>query len=331
MAGWSARETNSTGIQLGTNKVFLRQSAIEKLEKMRYTMLAAIAVRLQSAIRRFIYHRQFVRVMHGIIKAQAGVRRFLGRRRFLGEQQNRAAIRVQAWIRCLFARKTLAGKRHATSMHQKVFRGNCARKSYKLLQTTRSGFKRVDDAATTIQCMVRVRFARKLFAGYNFESNQNSKRCQELHHAVQKETINTHRKAAVSRQQAIDRAREVDDVSSDLAFAKNSEAKTESVLAELESMRRLLVNTTHELENTRRIVASQSSQLANLKEENVVLRRQLECEGFVAGETRAPGGSIYSEFPDLEKLDRNMFEMVSRSKKSKDDMKALISGLAVLT
>jgi hypothetical protein len=78
----------------------------------------------------------------------------------------------------------------------------------------------------------------------------------------------------------------------------------------------------------KKVVATKSDRVLELEEENELLKEKLKTGDSVAGERY--DRKIYSEFPDLEKLDRQMLGMLSRSKKSNGDVKALVSSLAVL-
>jgi myosin heavy subunit len=318
----------SRGIQTGATKVFLRQPAFDSLEKMRNQVLAVESVKIQSVIRRFVYHRRFLRIMHRIVLAQAGARRFLARKHLRSLQQRRAAICIQACVRFFVARKRFVGKRSVALLNQKLYRVYAGRIKYKMLQAKRKEAQRLDNAATIIQSMSRVRVARKVYAKLKLMERQTSVEPPEFQRKVFKETIKAHRKAAVSRQEAMDRAREVDDLTTNLANAKNSAAKAELVIAELESLRAVLAATEAELEKMKEVVATKSNRVTELEGENVLLKEKLESGDSVAGERY--DRKIYSEFPDLEKLDRQMLGMVSRSKKSKADVKALVSSLAVL-
>lgn len=324
----SSKANLSRGIQLGGTKVFLRQAAFDKLEKMRNTFLAIQSVKVQSAARRFIFLRQFLRIKNRIILAQAGSRRFLARKNLRSAHQERAVISIQAFIRFLFTRKTFVDKRKLALLNQKMYRGNTARRNYRLQLDKRKEEQMRNDAATTIQCMGRVRVARMVYAALEEMASQTSEPPPDTHLAVQKETMVAHRKAAVSRQAAMDRAREVDDLALNLANAENNVAKAERVVGELASIKALLAATEAELRSTKLEVASKVNRLAKLEEENSFLREKLQGLDFATGESY--DRKIYAEFPDLEKLDRNMFAMVSRSEKSKGDVKALVSALAVL-
>ena len=64
--------------------------------------------------------------------------------------------------------------------------------------------------------------------------------------------------------------------------------------------------------------------VTELTQENAMLKEKLGSGVFVSGDPCS--SKMYSDYPDIEELDRELYGMTARSKKNKEDLKLLING-----
>lgn len=319
---------SAAGIEKGATKVFLRQPAFDSLEKIRGTVLSVKSVKIQALARSFVYQRKFSRLMHRITLAQAGARRFLARKHLRGIQRKRAATRVQAYIRLTSAKTRFVARRNVAQHMQKMYRGQVVREKCKILQAKRREERKLGNAAITIQTLHRSRAARKEYEEIKLAKRRESTETPKVASKALKEAIQAHRLAAVSRQDAMDRAKEVDDLTTNLASAKNTAAKAEFAFHELEAVKAELAEARAEVDKLRNETRLSSIREKELETENRLLKEKIDGGSFAVEDKY--NKSMYNDFPDLEQLDKQMWEMVARSKNSKEDVKTLVSALSIL-
>jgi len=95
--------------QLGTSKVFLKQSVYEPLEQARLAVLNARAVIIQSFIRACSVRKSYLRRKAAVVRVQRYYRTYKQRLEFL--RKRRAAITIQTYLRGMFAREVAAALR----------------------------------------------------------------------------------------------------------------------------------------------------------------------------------------------------------------------------
>jgi myosin heavy subunit len=320
--------TAATGIQKGSTKVFLRQHAFDSMEKLRSKLLTASAIKIQAIARRFVFRCRFIRTMYRIVLGQASARRFLARKYLKAIKQKRAATRIQTLVRVALAHDKFVRQKFSADMLQRVYRGHAGRKRCKSLYETTKRDEIIFISAVVIQCMYRLVVARKIYAEVKLIKRRPSKTIKQLQGKALKEAIQADRTAAVARQTAKDRTKQVDNLTSKLAGSKNSAEKARLAMDELKMVRAELAAALAELETVKNEAATASVRVEKLEEENTVLKEKLESGDFVTGE--AYKSRMYSDYPDLEELDKQMFSLSFCAKKSKEDLNFLISSLAIL-
>lgn len=90
-------EKHSDEYQLGTSRVFLRESLERHLERERAAILNTAAITLQRNVRGFLARTQYTVKRQSAIKLQASVRGWMQRRRY--ETLRRGVVRAQATFR----------------------------------------------------------------------------------------------------------------------------------------------------------------------------------------------------------------------------------------
>jgi myosin heavy subunit len=298
------------------------------MEKLRNKLLTASTIKVQAIVRRFVFRCRFIRIMSLVVLGQASGRRFLARKYLIAFNQRRAATRIQTLVRLALAYVKFVRQKAFAVLLQRMYRGHVGRKRSKALYETTKEEERLFRSAAVIQCMYRLVVARKIYAEVRMIKRRPSKKAPQLQGKALKEAIKADRTAAVARQTAKDRVKEVDNLTSKLAGSKNSAEKARLAMEELKMVRAELAAALAELETVKNEAATASVRVEKLEEENTVLKEKLESGDFVTGE--AYKSRMYSDHPDLEELDKQMFSMSCRSKKSKEDLKFLISSLSIL-
>lgn len=100
---------DAVGIQKGSSKVFVRQTAYDFIESFRSQKLDQSSRKLQCVSRGFITRRRFLRALERIVLWQAIGRGFLVRKQL--EVKSQGAIVIQSAYRCKIARGELLARR----------------------------------------------------------------------------------------------------------------------------------------------------------------------------------------------------------------------------
>lgn len=316
------------GIQKGMNKIFLRQYAFDNIEKLRSKVLTVSAVKIHSVARRFIFRCRFIDTMRRVVIGQAGARRFLARKYLKAFCQRRAAIRIQTIRRSSVARRRFVAMKDASVLLQSVYRGYIARKNYKVLYERTMEELKLNNSAIVIQCMFRIVVAGKKYVEVKSIQRRPSKTAPKLEGKALKAAIASDKAAAMARQTAKQRAKEVDNLTLKLGDANHSAANARLTLEDLKTVRAELAAALAELEVVKEEAVAATKRAEMLEEENAELKETLESGVFIAGEPYS--SKMYSGYPDLEELDKQMFMMTAQSKKSKDDLKALLGSFSIL-
>lgn len=95
--------------QIGHSKVFFKASAADDLEERRTMLRTRMAIRLQSAWRRVVLRRQYIKLRQAAIVIERAWRTVRDRLAF--QRKRRAAITIQAWVRGTFAREVVRALR----------------------------------------------------------------------------------------------------------------------------------------------------------------------------------------------------------------------------
>ena len=313
--------------------MFLRQTAFEFLEKFRNERLTKASLGIQALIRRFLARARYLRTKTRIVKAQASARRFLGRKFLKAYRRERAAIRIQKFVRMSLTRKQFTAKKFAGLWLQKFYRGQLGRKNYMALYARIKAEEAMNDrqyrSAVVVQCMYRCRKARKAYNEQKTIERRPSTLPVKLEGKAFAAAIKADKAAAIAKQAAKDRAREVDSLQTRLAGAKNSAEKAKVALEELRLTKTELEALKAAFEAMKLELDATRAKAGKLEEENSVLRDRLKAGTFEpAG--YAYESKMYDEHLDLKQLDERMQGMVARSKKSKADVQALVQALAIL-
>jgi myosin-5 len=314
----------AAGIQKGATQVFFRQHAFDNVEKLRSKVMSKSSVKIQAAARRFISRCRYARTLGFTVKVQACARRFIARKILIAVREKRFATRIQTFVRLSLARRKFVARKAAALLVQRIFRGYIARKNYKVLYEFFKEEEKKRKAAIVIQCMYRITVARKRAK----ELKATSKKAPKLEGKALRTAIKSDRAAAIAKQAAQDRRKEVDNLTSRLGDAKVSAEKAGEALEELETVKAELEAVRAELEMVKEEAAASKDRADKLQEENDILNEKLESGDFIVGEPYSR--ILYNGHPDLEEVDKQMFGMVSHSKKSKQDVKKLIEFLAIL-
>eukprot|EP01062_Namystynia_karyoxenos_P052348 TRINITY_DN4185_c1_g1_i2.p1 TRINITY_DN4185_c1_g1~~TRINITY_DN4185_c1_g1_i2.p1 ORF type:complete len:3215 (+),score=887.21 TRINITY_DN4185_c1_g1_i2:87-9647(+) len=124
----------------------------------------------RAAHARYRYRIDLARYKKAAVTAQRVYRGHACRNRVLKDKRVRkaAAIRVQAWFRCLVKRSKFLSWRHAGCVFQAVWRGRMQRREWEIIRKQRALERRWQirrTAATKLQSAVRARNARRLVGG----------------------------------------------------------------------------------------------------------------------------------------------------------------------
>jgi myosin-5 len=321
----------SAGIQKGETKVFLRQTAFDFMEKFRNERLTTATTKIQSVVRRFLQRCRYLKTLSFVIAGQASARRFLARKYLQESRQKRAATRLQTYVRFSYARKQYASKKCACAWLQRYYRGHIGRKNYKKFHDKMLTQKAMNDksykSAVFIQCMYRSRVARQVYQEHLKIGRRASR--PQLEGKALAEAIKAAKVAAIARQTAKDRTKEVDALTTRLAGAKNSAEKAKLALEELKMTRAQLTALQTEFEIMKLNAEGAQTRAAKLEEENKQLKEKLKS-GTFDGTAEAYGSQMYEEHVDLKQLDERMHGMSARSKKSKADVMYLVQALKIL-
>jgi len=318
----------AVGIQKGATKVFLRQHAFDTLEKIRSKILTTNAVKIQCLSRKYVYRSRFERTIRRIVMGQASARRFLARKHLAVVRQRKAATKIQSTARGYVYKRKYQEKRDAAVALQAIGRAAVARKEYAKLATKSSEKRRLNDAATKIQCLFRIIVAKKVFEQVKSIERRDSTKAPKLEGKALKAAIKADRAAAVARQNAKDRAKEVDKLTTKLAGEKSAVEDARHALEDLSSIKQELEAAMAELKKVQREAAASAKRVEALEKENAELKMKLESGDFVTDSGYT--SKIYADYEDLEALDKRMYVMRARSKKNKSDLKDLISALSIL-
>ena len=91
--------------ECGKSRIYFRLGALESLEAKRLVALGIFAVAIQRTIRGFTARSVYWKIRYATILSQANARRVLSRIQYTRIQS--AAIAVECWVRCSFARREL--------------------------------------------------------------------------------------------------------------------------------------------------------------------------------------------------------------------------------
>lgn len=298
------------------------------MERLRSHRLTVAAVTVQAAGRRFVFRCRFIRTMRRVVMGQASARRFLARKYLKAIRQRRAATRIQTMVRHEVARRSFLERKYASLLLQKVYRGYKGRQYFKDLYRKKKEQEKLDNSATVIQCLFRVIVARKAYEQVKLIERRPSKKAPHLEGKALKAAIQADKAAAVARQTAKDRAKEVDNLTTRLAGANDTAEKARLATDELKNVREELAAALAELEKMKAEAASSQRKVTELTQENDMLKEKLASGVFISGDPYS--SKMYHDYPDIEELDRELYGMSARSKKNKEDLKALMSKLSIL-
>lgn len=310
--------------------MFLRQIAFDFMEKFRNDLLTTASIKLQSVVRRFLQRCRYLKTMSLVIAGQASARRFLARKYLKEFRQMRAATRMQTYVRFSHARKRYAANKYAGTWLQRHYRGHIGRKNYKMFHDKRTTENAANDksykTAVTIQCMYRSRVSRQVYQ----ERLKIGRRDRPiLEGKALAEAIKADKVAAIARQIAKDRTKEVDALTTRLAGAKNSAEKAKLAMDELKSTRAELAALQAEFDIMKLNAEGAQARAAKLEGENKQLKEKLKSGTFDGiGETYAR--QMYDDNLDLKQLDERMHGMTARSKQSKAAVMSLVQTLKIL-
>ena len=274
--------------------------------------------------RRFIFRCRYARTLYCAIMVQACARRFIARKIMKTIREMRFATRIQMFVRLSLCQRKFVANKSAALLIQKVFRGYNAHKEYEVLHQKVKEEQEKNNGATVIQCMYRMSFARQMFN----ELKASAKKAPELKGKALTAAIKADKAAAVYKQTAQDRRKELDNLTTSLEDAKISAAKANTALKELEALKAELEAVRAELKLEKKLTAAEKKRADKLQEENDNLYKKLKSGDFIVGEQY--NRTFYSAHPDLEELDKQMFSMVNHSRKSKQDVKEILNLLSIL-
>lgn len=89
--------------QLGTHRVFMRESLERRLERERADVLGAAVVRIQRNVRAYLARRRYLAQKKSAVRLQAAVRGYMARKRY--RVMRKTALRAQANFRMKKQRK----------------------------------------------------------------------------------------------------------------------------------------------------------------------------------------------------------------------------------
>ena len=321
----------SAGIQKGETKVFLRQTAFDFIEKFRNELLTSATIKIQSTVRRFLGRCRYLRTVSFVIAGQASARRFLARKYLKEYRRTRASTRMQTYVRFSHARKQYVAKKYACTWLQRYYRGLIGRKNYKTFHakmiTAKAANEKSYKCAVAIQCMYRSRVARQVYQEHLKIGRRASR--PMLEGKALADAIKADKVAAVAIQTANDRTKEVGDLTTRLAGAKNSAEKAKLALEGLKSTRAELAALQAEFDIMKLNAERAQGRAAKLEEENKQLKEKLKS-GTFDGTGEAYSSQMYDDHLDLKQLDARMNGMSARSKKSKADVMSLVQSLKIL-
>lgn len=309
-------------MQRGATKIFLRQFAFINLEKSRSQILTDSAVKAEGAARRFIFRCRFIRKMHCIVQMQASGRRFLARKYMVDFRKKRAVIGLQTLARAALAKRKFNTMQAAAIGIQKVARAHVARKGYNIFHARIVEARRLDRAATTIQCVFRNIVASHVYVHTKSVERRPSKLPSKLEGKGLKAAIKADKAAGIARQTAKDRERDFKTLTTQLGKAAHTTEKAKATEMELAMVQGDLAAALAELAATKEELATMCKRINDMERENVDLKQKVQSGAFVPAE--AYKGRMYVDYPDLEELDKNLFTLKAQSRKGKDDLKALL-------
>jgi myosin heavy subunit len=91
--------------ECGRSRIYFRTGALESLEAKRLVALGSFATVIERIVRGFTARSLFWKLKYASIDSQANARRVIGRNKFL--RARAAAVRLECWVRCIFASNEL--------------------------------------------------------------------------------------------------------------------------------------------------------------------------------------------------------------------------------
>lgn len=317
------------GIQKGVTKIFLRQSAFDNMEKLRNDALTESAVKTQKAARRFIFRCRYIRKVECVVKVQASGRRFLARKYLIVFKQTKSATKIQATGRSSLARRRFKANRNGCISYQKVARAYLARKIYKVMHARVTQERQLTTAATTIQCQFRILVARRVHAHLLSLGRRPSVEAAKLEGKALKAALKADRAAAITRQNAQDRKREVNTLTKELGNANYTAEKAKETEMELVAVKAELEAALAELEETKEKLCKASKRADVLEQAKTELQEKIQSGVFLSGEPYI--SRMYADYSDLEGLDMGLYNLKAQSKKGKNDLKSMLDTMSLLT
>jgi myosin heavy subunit len=314
------------GIQKGATKIFLRQFAFDNIEKLRNQVLTDSAVKTQKAARRFIFRCRYIRKLECVVILQSSARRFLARKHLIIFRQRKNATRIQAMVRSSLAQRKFKAILDVCILNQKITRAYLARKVYKVLHAEVMQERKLNNAATTIQCRFRIIVARQVYS--QLKSRLPSVRAAKLEGKALKAALKADKAAAISKQNTQDRKREVKTLTTQLGNANYTAEKAKETNRELTSVKAELDAALAELEMVKEELSKTSKRVDLVEKENTELQEKLRSGIFVSGEPY--NSRMYADYPDLEELDEGLYTLKAQSKKGKEDLKSLLDAISLL-
>ena len=305
----------------------MRQPAFDSAEKQRTACLTKSTVVIQSLGRGFLFRCRYLKRRQLIILGQASGRRFLARKYMKAIREKKYATKIQTMVRRAVAHAKFVRSVASVCIIQTIYRGFIQRKHYKAFYKKTMAERKANEAATSIQKVARGRTARVKFAEVK-KTTRPSKKYTEMDSKAFQEAIKADRAAAVAKASAQKRAREVHALEGNLADAEKSANKAKAAMVELEDTKLQLATAQEQLETLRKEMATALASIGKLEKENAEMKEKLESGVFVSGEIYT--SKMYSEYSDLQALDQQLFNCMAASKKSKEDVKSLVSVLSLL-
>lgn len=141
--------------RFGNTMIFFRYGQVAFLEQKRLLLRKKYIVLAQSAVRRFICRRTYLRIRKAALGIQRFARGFLARKKAQTIRETRAVTTIQKYVRGWLCRRKYLRIKNSANGIQRYIRGMLARSRYKLLLN--------NHRATAIQRFCRGYLARKRF------------------------------------------------------------------------------------------------------------------------------------------------------------------------
>ena len=286
----AAHKVNTNSIQLGKTKVFFRKQAHDLFEGRRSRNQVVHVRSMQSGIRGWLARIWFQQAKQSVLRLQIAIRYFLFHRRFLKKRRLNAALRIQTGFRRHLHFRRFRGLLSAVLSVQKCFRGKVARRAVTAMLRDRQAtrlqarmralsarykYRKLICAIVALQCRLRCKRSKVVLRDRRAAARDVGK-LKQNNEAMKQEIERLRAEAAQATALSKLQAKQEEEARLKESMAKASES-LEEVKRQLDAERKLRAELEKKLATTESALSSKSLAVQQGEESRVRLEQQVNA------------------------------------------------------